>query len=111
MGQDFVKMIKPLGCAICLIVCILVIAVCMTAGRDPIKGYTPPQDSAYYAEHLDELQAELEANVFPNVEGVVSSHIEGDVLAVEIQTDSFAVTRSALLYYFDANLFDLVRVE
>ena len=111
MGEEFIKKIRPVGCALFLIMAVLVTAVCLTAGRDPIKGYKAPETTEYYAEHPAELQAELEANVFPQLEGVAGSRIENGVLVVELHTDSFAVTRSALLYYFDESLFELERVE
>ncbi len=111
MGEEFVRKIRPVGCVMFILLAILVAAVCLTAGRDPIKGYKPPQSDEYYAQHLDELQEELEANVFPHLEGVMGSRVENDVLVVELDTNHFAVTRSALLCYYGQELFELVRVE
>lgn len=111
MGEEFIKKIRPIGCAMFLILAILTAAVCMTVGRDPIKGYEAPEDTEYYAENLPELQMELEKNVFPELEGVLDSEIGDGVLIVEIDTSKFAVTRSAILRYFDESLFELVRIE
>lgn len=111
MGEEFVKKIRPAGCVMFIVLAILVAVVCLTAGRDPIRGYEPPQSDEYYARHLDELQAELEANVFPQLEGVLGSRVEDNVLVVELDTNYFAVTRSALLRYYGQELFRLERVE
>lgn len=111
MGEEFIKKIRPVGCALFLILAILTVAVCLTAGSDPIKGYEAPQDTEYYAQNLLELQLELKANVFPKLEGVLDSRIDGEVLRIEIDSSYFAVTRSAILRYFDDSLFALVKIE
>lgn len=111
MGEEFIKKIRPAGCVLFIALAVLVAAVCLTAGRDPIRGYEAPQTDEYYAQHLDELQAELEANVFPHLEGVIGSSIGDGILIIELDTNSFAVTRSAILYYYDESLFELVRIE
>ena len=46
-GQSFVKSIRPAGCALFLILAVLVAVLCLTAGRDPIPGYTPPERASY----------------------------------------------------------------
>jgi hypothetical protein len=110
-GQQFVKMLRPLGCVLFLLMAVGVTLICFTAGRDPIPGYAAPEDTAYYAEHLDALQQELETSVFPQLQGVVGSEITGDQLTVQIDGESFAVTRSAILRYFDESLFLFVSVD
>lgn len=111
MGEEFVKRIRPIGCAMFLILAILTSAVCVTAGRDPIKGYEAPEDMEYYAQNLQELQVELQANVFPKLDGVLDSRVDDGVLIVEIDSSYFAVTRSAILRYYDEGLFEMVRIE
>ena len=111
MGEEFVKKLRPLGCAVFLLLGVLMIIVCLTAGRDPIKGYAPPQDTAYWAEHPEELLVELREHVFPELEGVLDAHLEDGTVVVEIASDRFAVTRSALLQYFDRSLLAFARVE
>lgn len=108
-GRQFVKMIRPLGCAIFLLVAVCVTVLCFTAGRNPIPGYKAPEDTEYYSAHLDALQEELETQVFPNVSGVTGCEITGNILTIHIADEYFAVTRSAILRYFDASLFDFVQ--
>jgi hypothetical protein len=91
-GQEFVKKIGAAGCILFLVLAILVAAVCVTAGKDPIPGY----------------EAELEANVFPRLEGVMDSYVEDGRLVVVISRDNFAVSRAAILRYFDKSLFEFV---
>ena len=105
MGQQFVKWLRPVGCVLFLAVAVLVTVICFTAGQDPIPGYAAPHDTAYYAQHLDELQAELEDNVFPYLEGIADCKAAGDTLEVTIAERVFAKTRSAILQYYDLSLF------
>lgn len=110
-GADFVKKIRPLGAALFLIVAVLVTVICLTAGTDPIPGYEPPESMDYYAQNLEQLCAELEANVFPQVDGVLSCAVTGDTVTVTIRSDVYAVTRAAILRYFDADLFTFVESQ
>lgn len=48
-----------------LLLSVLMVVFCLTRGANPVPGYTPPHDSDYYAQHLDELAQELNANVLP----------------------------------------------
>ena len=107
-GEGFVKMLRPVGCVVFLILAVAVTVLCFTAGSDPIRGYEAPEDTVYYAAHLEDLQAELEANVFPHLEGVLESAVTGDKVTVTVAEDHFAVTRSAILRYFDESLLEIV---
>lgn len=107
-GQEFVKWLKPAGAALFLVVAVLVTWICLTAGQDPIPGYEPPQSSEYYAQHLDELKEELERNVIPKLEGEAFCEASGDKLIVTLTAGNFAVTRSAIIQYFDPELFEFI---
>lgn len=111
MGQDFIKKIRPAGCVLFIALAVFTTVLCFTVGADPIKGYEPPHTDEYYAQHLEELRQELEENVFPHIEGVVSSRVGDGVLVVELHTDRFASARAALLHYYGEELFELVRTE
>ncbi|HHU22773.1 MAG TPA: hypothetical protein GXZ52_05070 [Clostridiales bacterium] len=102
------KKIGIAGCVLFLVLSILVAAVCVTAGRDPIPGYESPKAGEYYARHLDELEAELEENVFHRLEGIQDSYAEDGRLVVVISRENFAVSRAAILRYFDKSLFEFV---
>jgi hypothetical protein len=67
----------PLRLALFLGLGILVTALLFSGGTDPLKGYVPPQTSAYYAENLPELKNELEQNVLPRLEGAAGCEISG----------------------------------
>jgi len=102
------KNLKPFGCILCLGLMVLMLIICFTAGRDPVKGYEAPQSGEYYAQNLTELKAELEENVLPHLEGPVSCEVSGDKVLVTISEENFAATRGAILRYFDAGLFEFI---
>lgn len=105
-GQQFVKWLKPAGCGIFLVVFILFFVMCFTA-KAPVEGYTVPHDSQYYAVHLDELKTELEANLFPKLDGIEDCYISGDRLTIIIDGASFEKSSSAITHYYGETLFIL----
>ncbi len=107
-GQWLWKNLKPFGCILCLVIMVLTIVICLTSGRDPIPGYESPMETEYYSQNPEALAAELEENVFPQLEGVLGWEIEEGKLLVTIAEDNFAASRSALLRYFDAELFEFI---
>lgn len=104
-GQDFLKKIGPAGCVLFLALFVLVTAICLTAGRDPVPGYEAPHDTEYYVNHLDELAAELNDNVLPQLDTPATAAVTSDTVTVTVEGDTFVVVRSALLHYFDESLF------
>lgn len=111
-GQQFVKTIRPAGCVLFLALAVLVAAVCLTSGRTPIPGYTPPQTAEYYAENPEALAAELEENVFPALpEYDMAVRVADGAVTVTIDSDHFVVGRSAVLHYFDESLVIFQRGE
>ena len=111
-GQDFVRRIGPAGMALFLILAVLVTWMCFTGGRNPIPGYAAPQSTEYYAAHLDELAAELEANVFPALPDYTMSAsvpADGTTVTVTIDDEHFVVGRAAILHYYDGSLFTFER--
>ncbi len=106
-GQDFVKRIRPIGCVLFILLAVMVAAICLTSGKDPIPGYEPPETMEYYSEDLDALIQELETAVFPALEEYdMSARISDDGTKVVITIDDadFVVGRSAVLQYFDQSL-------
>lgn len=110
-GEDFVKKIGPVGAALFLLLGVAVTVILFTSGRDPIPGYAPPQDTAYYAAHLDKLKAELESEVFPALSGVQSCREVNGRLEIVIRKENFAVTRAVILRYFDPSLMSFVEED
>lgn len=110
-GFEIAKSLKLGGCVAVLLLTVVAMALLMTAGRDPLRGYVPPESGEYYAQHLPELKAELEENVFPLLEGVEGCEIAGDRLAVTLTGADYAVPRAAILSAFDAELFEFVTTQ
>lgn len=104
-GQQFVKAIRPLGAALFLIAAVLVTMICLTSGRDPIPGYSPPETTQFYTEHPEILAAELEENVFPFLPDYqLSASVSETSVIVFVDSDSYVKARAAILQYFDVSL-------
>lgn len=109
-GQAFVKTIRPAGMALFLLLAVLVTAICLTSGRDPIPGYAPPETADYYAAHPEELISELETHVFPALPDYdMTARLADGGVTVAIDSDHFVVGRAALLRYFDESLLTFER--
>ena len=103
-GFQIVRWLKPFGSGLVLLIFILFVVYAFSTGREPIKGYEAPHDGTYYAEHLDELASELNDTVLALVDPEASAEVTGDKVTITIPTDSFVVTRAAVLRYFDSAL-------
>ena len=113
-GQEFVKKIRPLGVVLFLVLFVLFLYICFTAGTNPIPGYESPHDSVYYSQNADtlgELKTELEANVFPKLGGIESCAVSDGKIKVVIDSENFATSRSAILRYYDESLFEFTKKE
>ena len=108
-GQWLWKNLKPFGCILCLVIMVAAIVICLTAGRDPIPGYEPPMAVEYYAGAPEELKAELEANVLPHLEGIVSCEVAEGRVVLSIDSGYFAVSRSAVGQYFGFEIIEFVQ--
>ena len=110
-GQWLWKTLRPAGCVLVLLMAVLMVAYCLTQGRDPIKGYVPPQTTEYYAAHPDELLGELEQNVLPHLDGAESCTVKDGRVRLVFGYEDFVYARSVLLRYFDGSLLELVQAE
>ena len=107
-GQSFVKKIGAFGMAAFLIVFIGYLIVTFFSGsRTALDDYTPPESNEYYAEHLDELAAEIKTNVEPILDGIEDAYVDDGKVVVEIEDEDFFTVRTALLKKFDDNLLEL----
>lgn len=109
-GEDFVRKIKSIGCVLFLALFVGFLLICFLGGA-PVDGYAPPQDSEYYAEHLSELKAELEKNVFPELEGVTSCEISENRLCITVDADEYEDVKYAVTFYYDEELFEFLKEE
>ena len=109
-GQSFVKSIRPAGCALFLILAVLVAVLCLTSGRDPIPGYRPPE-RASYENDLGQLVRVLEEPVFPELPQYdMTAEVTGDTVTVTVK-GNLAAARSAILRYFPEDLITFERGE
>lgn len=107
-GLELARKMTPVGCILVLLLFVLYLVTCFTAGNDPLSGYKPPHDAAYYAqssETMDELKTELEANVFPKLTGVQGCALVGGKLKITLAPASYNDTHAALTRRFDESLF------
>lgn len=111
-GEEFVKKIRPIGCILFLALGVVVTVLCFTVNNDPVKGYEAPRDTAYYAEHLHALKAELETSIFPVLSGEETAAVtdDGRVL-VTLESNHYHASRGAILQYFDASLLEFEERE
>jgi len=108
-GEEFVKKIKPFGCALFLFAMVFFFVYAFTSGKAPIEGYEPPQTTEYYAAHLSELETELEERVLPHIEGAADCAVGEGVVVVTLRERGFAAARGDILHYFDPSLFEFVK--
>lgn len=108
-GQDFVKKIGPFGSIFFLGLFVAFLIYCFTSSpKDPLDGYEPAHSSSYYSqseETMQELKTELDENVFPKLDGIISDEIEDGKLTVSIEGDDYVESRDAILKYYDEDLF------
>jgi hypothetical protein len=67
-GFQIVRWLRPGGAALVLLLGILFVVQCFMTGREPVKGYRPKHDTAYYTAHLDALAEELNDDLLPQVD-------------------------------------------
>lgn len=106
-GKIFVSKIGMVGCVMFLIMLVGFLLVCFLSGsKSPIEGYEPPYESEYYIENPEELALEINENIMPQFESIIECYYEdGKVVIITEEAEYFAV-RSALLDYFNEELFD-----
>ena len=110
-GVQIVRWLRPAGCVLVLLLSALMLVFCFTQGRDPIPGYEPPHDDAYYAQHLPELAEELNAHVLPEVDETASAAADGSTVTITMEAQRLANTRAAVLRYYDVSLFVFEPIE
>ena len=108
-GKELVLAMRPLGCVLVVIFTIACMALMLKSGPEGVDGYVPPESDAYYAQHLDELQLELETHVFPELEGIRSCENTGNVLEIVIDSEHYIASRAVIIRYFDRELLLFVK--
>ena len=110
-GQNFVKAIKPLGCALFLILFVVFMVFCFTSEAPLGDKYTCPQTTEYYSEHLDEFEQELKTNLLPLVDGIEGCRISGDKITITIAPESFEESSQIIYHYYGKTILDIQKSE
>lgn len=104
-GAQIARWLGPVGGVFVLLLSALMVVYCFTAGANPVPGYTPPHDSDYYAQHLDELAQELNANFLPVLDETAHAEAGDGTVTVTASEKEYVPVRGAVLKFYDAALF------
>ena len=109
-GQEFVKVIKPLGCAIFLIVLVLFLVLALTSGRGTVLDlgdYAPP--AGLSADDPEALCEELSRGVLPLLPGSNICYVNQDKLYVALDGEYFKDCRATILHYYPDRRIQFIR--
>lgn len=109
-GQQTVKALKPLGCALVLLIMVAYFIMCFTT-KAPLEDYQRKETSDYYAENMEELKVELEENMFPLIEGTEACELDGSVLTVYLEPEHFDDSKKIITHYYSDELFNFEKYE
>ncbi len=109
-GQQFIKLIKPLGCVIFLVVLVFFLVLAFTSGRGTVLDlgdYAPP--AGLTADDPEALCAELQRGVLPRLPGENACYVENGKLFVALESAYFKDNRATILHYFPEGRIQFLR--
>ena len=103
-GQQWAQRLGVFGGIAVLLFSLVFVLTMLAAGPEKLD-YIPQYDTAYYTQHMDVLQAELEREVLPHLEGVEFTEIVDGKLVIGIRTKHYIDSRAVIIDLFDRELF------
>ena len=103
-GQQWAQRLGVMGGIAVLLFSLVFVLTMLAAGPEKLD-YIPQYDTAYYTQHMDVLQAELEREVLPHLEGVEFTEIVDGKLVIGIRTKHYIDSRAVIIDLFDRELF------
>ena len=109
-GEQFTKMIRPVGCVLFILVLVLFLILAFTSGGKAldIGDYAPPE--MLDRSDADALAAEIEENILPHLPGEGHCRVENGKLYVELSGEQFAACRATILEYYPKCDIQFVRI-
>ena len=105
-GFQIVRWLRPGGAVLVLLMGILFVVQGLMTGREPVKGYAPKHDTAYYTAHLDALAEELNEDLLPQVDQTARAEAGEKTVTVLVPHETYITTRAAVLRYYDTSLLE-----
>jgi hypothetical protein len=110
------KKLKPIGAVLILLCAAVAVIMCFTVDLGVPDRYESAHDTVYYQtspETMTELKNELTANVFPELNGIVSCVLNPDTGRLDITVDSahYETVLAVITRDFDPSLFEFIKAE
>ena len=108
-GQAFVKKIGPFGSALFLLLFVAFLIYCFLPAKSPADGFTPAHDTAYYSQHLSDLEAEITDELLPKLGLEAETEVSGDKLEISFAEEDLSGGKEGILKHYDESLFTFER--
>lgn len=110
-GAEFAKKLGIAGAIFVLILGVVSTAMLFFSRGSTVEGYEKPESDKYYAQHLPELEREIEENLLPKAGAPqVTVELTGDKILISGEKTQLRTARLAIIHYFDEDLFEFTEV-